>query len=100
MHRVETDPVLEPIKAHLQEFSKIPWIGDSRLSQRLHIVISYDKTSGIISESKITQRTLNLRSQMDLLRHPTGRWRPSIHQENFQGEPEVAWRAVEELFRN
>ena len=27
-------------------------------------------------------------------------WKLSIHQDDFQGEPDVAWRAVEELLRS
>ena len=97
MHRIETDPAHEPIQNHLQEFTGIPRISDSNLPLRLHIVISYDKTSGNISEFKITEHESRLRTQMDSL--IKSRWQPSIHRERFEGEPEVAWRAVEELFR-
>ncbi|KAH0828988.1 hypothetical protein J3R83DRAFT_2433 [Lanmaoa asiatica] len=56
MHRVETDPTLEPIQNHLREFSAVTRIVDVHLPQRVVIVISYDKTSGHVSESKITER--------------------------------------------
>ena len=98
MHRIETDPAHEPtIQNYLQEFAAIPRISDGRLPLRLHIVMSYDKSSGNISGSKITKHESTLRIQMDLL--SKSRWQPSIHWERFEGEPEVAWRAVEELFR-
>ena len=96
MHRIETDPVVEPIKKHLRELAAIPRISNNRHPLRLHIVISYDKTSGIISDSKITERESNLRSQVRFL--DNSRWQPSMHEVHFQGEPEVAWRAVENLF--
>ena len=98
MHRIETDPTLEPIDAHLQEFSKIPQIKNTALPRRLHVVVSYDKASGIISESKILKRGAKLGMQLASL--DQFRWKPSIHDENFQGEHEVAWKAIEELFRN
>ena len=99
MHRIETDPALEPIAAHLRELSSV--LRKIQPPQGLRIVISYDSESGIISEPKIIQRKSDLHKQVDLLRQTPGcRWRPSIHQENFQGEPEVAWRAVEELLKN
>ena len=97
MHRIETDPALEPVQTHLREFNAIPWIGDGHLPLRLHIVISYDKTSGKVSDTKITEHESRLRTQMGSIN--SSRWKPSIHREYFQGEPEVAWRAVEELFR-
>ncbi|KAG8220497.1 hypothetical protein J3R82DRAFT_3197 [Butyriboletus roseoflavus] len=97
MHRVETDPAHEPMRNHLKEFAGIiPQIGDGHLPQRAHIVISYDKTSSNISESKITERRSKLCTEMASL--GKFRWQPSIHQRLFQGEPEVAWKAVEELF--
>ncbi|KAI9573230.1 hypothetical protein HD554DRAFT_2167504 [Boletus coccyginus] len=99
MHRIETDPAYEPIRKHLQEFPVLPGISEGHVPLRLHIVISYDKTSGNISDSKIMDRESTLYIQKDLLKSSTGKWQPSIHQEVFQGEPEVAWRAVEELFR-
>jgi len=98
MHRIETDPALEPIRNHLREFTAIPRIGDDYLPLRLHIIISYDKTSGNISDSKIRKHGSELRAQMDSLNK--SRWLPSLHQEHFQGEPEEAWRAVGELFRD
>ena len=97
MHRIETDPALEPIQNHLRELTAIPRINEGHLSLRLHIVISYDQTSSNIADSKITTHESRLRAQMVPLNG--SRWQPSIHQERFQGEPEVAWRAVEELFR-
>ena len=97
MHRIETDPELEPIQNHLREFNSIPRISDGHLPLRLHIVISYDKASGNISDSKITKHESRLHTQMDSLNK--SRWQPSIHRERFEGGPEVAWRAVEELFR-
>jgi len=97
MHRIETDPTLEPIRNHLRDFNIISWIGDSHLPLRLHIVMSYDKSSSNISDSKISDHGSALRDQMGSINR--SRWQPSIHQERFEGEPEVAWRAVEELFR-
>jgi len=98
MHRVANDPAHKPtIQNYLQEFTAIPWIGDGHLPLRLHIVISYDKTSGNISDTKITNHTSTLCDQMGSINR--SRWQPSIHQERFEGEPEVAWRAVEALFR-
>jgi hypothetical protein len=97
MHRIQTDPVLEPIQDHLREFAAIPRISDGHLPLRLHIIMSYDKTSGNITESEITSHESRLRVQMDSLN--TSRWQPSIHHEFFDGEPGVAWRAVQELFR-
>ena len=97
MHRIETDPDLEPIENHLREFTAIPRISDGHLPLRLHIVISYDKTSGNISDSKIKKHESRLRTQMHSLNK--SKWQPSIHGQRFQGEPEVAWKAVEELFR-
>lgn len=99
MHRIETDPAHDPIRGHLQEFIANYRVSDGHLPLRLHIVISYDKTSGTISDAKIMDRESTLYIQKDLLKSSTGKWQPSIHQELFQGEPEVAWRAVEELFR-
>ena len=97
IHRIQTDPELEPIQDHLQRFTAIPRISDDHLPLRLHIVITYDKTLGNISDSKITSHESRLRVQMDSLNK--SRWQPSIHQEFFEGEPGVAWRAVQELFR-
>ena len=97
MHRIETDPAHEPIDNHLREFTAIPRISDGHLPLRLHIVISYDKTSGNTSDSKITTHGSRLRTKMDLLNK--SRWQSSMHRERFEGEPEVAWRAVEELLR-
>ncbi|KAF8557844.1 hypothetical protein OG21DRAFT_1601376 [Imleria badia] len=97
MHRIETDPGVEPIQKHLRELAAIPRIGNPHHPLRLHIVISYDKTSGTISDSKITERVSNLRSRMDSL--DNSKWQPSMHPVYFQGEPEVAWSAVEYLFR-
>jgi len=98
MHRIETDPAHEPtVQNYLKEFTAIPRISDGHISLRLHIVMSYDKSSSIISDFKITKHESKLRGQMDSL--SKSRWQPSIHQERFEGEPEVAWRAVEELFR-
>ena len=97
MHRIETDPALEPIRNHIRELTAILRIGDGHLPLRLHIVISYDKTSGNISDSKITKHGSVLRAQMNSLNK--SRWQPSMHPEHFQGEPKVAWGAVEELFR-
>ena len=101
IHRVETNPALEPIKAHLKELTRIlPRISNVGSPMRLLIVISHDKDSSTIHGSKITERIANLRTQVDELRQSTGGWQPLIHQECFHGEPEVAWRAVGELFRN
>jgi len=98
MHRIETDPAQEPtIQSYLKEFTAIPRISDGRTPLRLHIVMSYDKCSSNISDSKIMKHESTLRVQLDSLSE--SRWQPSIHWERFEGEPEVAWRAVEELFR-
>jgi len=97
MHRIETDPALEPIADHLKELYTV--LRKPHPPQGLHIVMSYDSESAVISESKITQRTSDLRGQVDILRQSAGRWRPTVHQEYFQGKSEVAWRAVEELLR-
>jgi len=98
MHRIETDPAHEPvIQNYLKELTAISRISGGHLPLRLHIVMSYDKSSSNISDSKITNHTSTLRDQMDSINR--SRWQPSIHQERFEGEPEVAWRAVEELFR-
>ena len=98
MHRIETDPAHEPIHNHLREFTAIPGISGGHLPLRLHIVLSYDKTSSNISDSKIMERRSELFTRMESL-EPIGKWQPSMNQELFHGEPEVAWRAVEELFR-
>lgn len=99
MHRVETDPALEPMQNHLQAFATIPRIvGALHHPQRVHIVISYDRTSSNVSEPKITERKSRLCAQMDSLMLKNSTWQPSMHQRLFLGEPEVAWKAVEELF--
>ncbi|KAF8557849.1 hypothetical protein OG21DRAFT_1504820 [Imleria badia] len=55
MHRIETDPVVHPtMQDHLREFAAVPGIHDGHHPLRLHIVISFDMTSGSISDSKIT----------------------------------------------
>jgi len=98
MHRIETDPAHNPtIQTYLKEFTAIPQISAGRIPLRLHIVMSYDKSSSNFSDSRITKRESMLRVQMESL--SKSRWQPSMHQERFEGEPEVAWRAVEELFR-
>ena len=102
MHRIETNPALASVEAHLGEFTKVLRIRGIQLPQRLLIVISHDTAPGIIADSTIAERTQSLRDQVDQLGQSTSTWKPStqIHQERFHGEPEVAWRAVEELFRN
>ena len=100
IHRVETNPALEPIKSHLGEFTRILRISNVSSPMRLLVVISHDKDSSTIRGSNITERTTNLRTQVDELRQSTSGWQPSIYHEYFHGEPEVAWRAVEELFKN
>ena len=101
MHRIETNPALEPIKAHLKEITRIlPRISTVGSPMRLLVVISHDETLSTIHGSRITEHTANLRTQVDELRQSTGVWQPSIYQEYFRGESEVAWRAVGELFRN
>ena len=97
MHRIETDPMVEPIQKHLQELAAIPRIN---FPLRLHIVVSYDKTSGKLSDAKITKHESSLRSQMESLNKNKSKWQLSMHQVHFQGEPEEAWRAVEELLKS
>lgn len=98
MHRIESNPALEPVLNHLRELADVPWISDNVHPLRLHIVVSYDQTSGRISDTKITNHESSLRAQMVSL--STSRWQPSMHQVYFRGEPEVAWNAVEELLRS
>ncbi|KAF8420755.1 hypothetical protein L210DRAFT_3574204 [Boletus edulis BED1] len=97
MHRIETDPVIEPIQNHLRELTAIPPLGNSHSSVRLHIVISHDTASGNVSEVKIKKHGSSLGTQMDTLIESESRWKPSMHHVHFHGEPEVAWRAVERL---
>ena len=99
MHRIETDPEIERIQNHLRELATVPGIGDSHPSLSLHIVVSYDKTSGTISDDKITKHETSLRSQMESLNKNQSKWQVSMHEVHFEGEPEVALRAVENLFR-
>ena len=99
MHRIETDPMREPIQKHLQELASIPWIDSSHLPLRLRVVVSYDKISGIVSDPTISKRVSSLCDQMKSLNSKTSKWLLSMHEVHFQGEPEVAWRAVEHLFR-
>ncbi|KAF8441314.1 hypothetical protein L210DRAFT_3536883 [Boletus edulis BED1] len=98
MHRIETDPAIEPIGDHLQELATIPRFGDRYQPLRLHVVVSCDRTSGSISDSKIKKHEDSLRTRM--LSLSKSRWQPSMHQDHFQGEPEVAWKAVEELIKS
>ena len=101
MHRIETNPALESVEVHLGEFSRVFRIRGIQPPQRLLIVISDETAPGIIADSTIAERTQNLRSQVDQLGQSTSAWQPSpqVHQQRFHGEPEVAWGAIEELFR-
>jgi len=99
IHRLETDPVLEPLSKHLREFFDILRINDGRIPQRLLIVGSYDKTSSVVSSSKIAERIDKLHAQLKELETPAGLLKVSMHKELFQGEPEVAWNVVAELFK-
>ncbi|KAG9312303.1 hypothetical protein JVU11DRAFT_7614 [Chiua virens] len=101
MHRVETDPEYEPIKNHLEELSSIPKIGNGCF-QRLLFVLSYDKSSSNVSEVKIAERRSKLSKQVDAWkrsRGPACTMSTVVLPELFQGDPEIAWRAVGELFR-
>jgi len=98
MHRLETDPALEPLPKHLQEFFAILRISDSCIPQRLLIVRSYDKTSSVVSSPKITERTAKLGAQLKELDLKQGE-KASMHEGLFQGEPEEAWGVVAELFK-
>jgi len=97
MHRIETDPTIEPIQNHLRELAAIPPRSSSHSPVRLHIVISHDMTSGNVSEVKIKNHESSLGTQMDTLIKSESRWQPSLHHVHFHGEPEVAWGAVERL---
>ena len=98
MHRIETDPTLEPIHNHLHELAAaVPSLSKGHLSLQLRVVVSYDKTSSKITYPKIVKHKDTLHAQVVSL-NKLG-WKLSIHQDDFQGEPDVAWRAVEELLR-
>ena len=95
MHRIETDPTLEPIRNHLRELAAaIPSLSEGHL----RVVASYDKTSSKMTDRKIMKHKDMLHAQVVLL-NKSG-WKLSIHQDDFRGEPNVAWRAVEELLRS
>ena len=99
MHRIETDPTLEPIRNHLRELATaIPSLSEGHLQLQLRVVASYDKASSKMTDPKIMKHKDALHAQLVLL-NKLGR-KLSIHQDVFQGEPDVAWRAVEELLRS
>lgn len=87
--------MLEPLSKHLKEFFDILRIGSCSSPQQLLIVGSYDKTSSVVPSPKINERIAKLRAQLEKLDAPG---RKAIHKEPFQGEPEVAWNVVAELF--
>lgn len=95
LHRVESNPANErkTMQDHLRSFANA-FAG--KVPVRLHVVATFDKASSTLEENVIEERKLSLRHQMKSL-SGVAQWQSSMFDGTFDGNPETAWAAAEEL---
>ncbi|KIJ63776.1 hypothetical protein HYDPIDRAFT_29125 [Hydnomerulius pinastri MD-312] len=101
LHRIATDPAVDPkaIQRHLNTFANA-FSGIAYVPQRLHVVATLDKDSDKIKDNVIELRKSRLQDQMKSLDGGRVKWRSSMYLHMFEGNPDTAWDAVQELLNS